>query len=325
MRLIAGSGRSGTTWVQDVLAEANHLRPVFEPLHPYVSEIGDRYAYRAFSREDDVPELERFLADACAGRRHSLWMRYRQQRFWLLPSRAQIRKPQELRRTVRRWSRFLSDVPRLAAAGRRVDPIVKCIRANLMLDWIAARFGRRMVFVVRHPGAVIESELRGGWNASFALKRFRNDSRLHEITEGRYLPLLNARLDALEALATRWIVENQWVVEWARAAGIAVVHYEHLRLHPGRQWLEILGALELENAPPPRLIARPSQQSARKVLADDETALAAPRWRTALSDDQLTSIQRVLDAVGCDFYSMFDPAPRISNLASIADGEAARS
>jgi len=37
MKLIAGSGRSGTTWVLDALADANDLRPVFEPLHPMVS------------------------------------------------------------------------------------------------------------------------------------------------------------------------------------------------------------------------------------------------------------------------------------------------
>ena len=68
MRLIAGSGRSGTTWVQDALAAANDLRPVFEPLHPAVSEIGARYAYRALSRNDEHPELQRFLQTRWATR-----------------------------------------------------------------------------------------------------------------------------------------------------------------------------------------------------------------------------------------------------------------
>ena len=32
--IIAGSGRSGTTWVLDAVAEANQLRTKFEPLGP---------------------------------------------------------------------------------------------------------------------------------------------------------------------------------------------------------------------------------------------------------------------------------------------------
>src|SRR5262245_32752648 len=46
IRIIAGSGRSGTTWVQDVLADANALRPIFEPLHPLAVPQADPFAYR---------------------------------------------------------------------------------------------------------------------------------------------------------------------------------------------------------------------------------------------------------------------------------------
>ena len=61
IRFIAGSGRSGTTWIQDALAAANGLRPVFEPLHPYLSDIGGRYAHRAMSADEEHAELKAFL------------------------------------------------------------------------------------------------------------------------------------------------------------------------------------------------------------------------------------------------------------------------
>jgi hypothetical protein len=48
IRIIAGSGRSGTTWVLDALAEANALRPVFEPLHPLAIPQARPFAYRYY-------------------------------------------------------------------------------------------------------------------------------------------------------------------------------------------------------------------------------------------------------------------------------------
>ena len=58
-RIILGSGRSGTTSVQDCLAQANHLRPIFEPLHEGESELGRRFAHRMLAAADENEELER--------------------------------------------------------------------------------------------------------------------------------------------------------------------------------------------------------------------------------------------------------------------------
>ena len=89
MKLIAGSGRSGTTWVLDSLAKANGLRPVFEPLHPHVSEVGNRYAHRALRASDPCPDLEQFFSEVVAGRALPLWTQYRRQIRWLLPPPAE--------------------------------------------------------------------------------------------------------------------------------------------------------------------------------------------------------------------------------------------
>jgi hypothetical protein len=62
-RVVAGYGRSGTTWVQDVLAISNELRPVFEPLHPLLLRrlqlLVDRLSHR-YSQADPLaggPEI----------------------------------------------------------------------------------------------------------------------------------------------------------------------------------------------------------------------------------------------------------------------------
>jgi hypothetical protein len=309
MRLVAGSGRSGTTWVQDALATSNALRPVFEPLHPHVSEIGDRYAHRALGADDDHPDLERFLIEVCAGRRNRFWTQYRRQRRWLLPPPTEFSTIQEARRTYRRWGKFFKELPRLVAATVRGDPLVKCIRANLMLGWLSRRIGCRTVLIVRHPGSVIESELRNGWNAWFALERFRRDARLHELTGDRYRSLLARPMTAVEAFAARWVIENQWAVEQAASTGVTVVYYEQLLQSPDREWQRIQVALGLDKAPSREVIQRPSQQSASLKSAAG-ASIDEPWWMRALSRDQLGQIQGVLDRASVGFYGMSDPRPR---------------
>lgn len=308
MRLIAGSGRSGTTWILDAVATANGLRPVFEPLHPYVSKVGDRYAYRALEAGTRIPELEEFLAATGAGRRLPLWTKYRRQARWLLPPHAEFSTRRHAGRAVRRWGKFLRELPKLAAASRRARPLFKCIRANLMLDWLVRDHAWKVVLIVRHPAAVVESELRGSWSAEFALDRFRHDRTLQELTDGRYDALLAGPLSPVEALAVRWVIENQWVVERAAATGYTVVHYEHLRSSPESAWHTVIGALDLDRVPAAALLAMPSQQSAPGRAGKDRTPYRSA-WQRRLSGEQTQAIQRVLDRAGCGLYSIDDTEP----------------
>lgn len=232
MRLIAGAGRSGTTWVQDALADANDLRPVFEPLHPWVSDIGAKYAHRALSADEDHPDLRQFMIDVCAGQRDQLWTRYRRQRRLLFPPPGKLASRDRLAVLYRYWEKFLKELPELRAASKRSAPLVKDIRTNLMLGWLSRQCGCRTVLIIRHPGAVLESEMRGHWNAVTVLDRFRNDRRLHELTAGRYRTLLARTLSPVEAMATRWVIENQWPLACASAHNVSVFHYEHLKSSP---------------------------------------------------------------------------------------------
>jgi hypothetical protein len=314
MKLIAGSGRSGTTWVLDSLAKTNGLRPVFEPLHPHVSEVGNRYAHRALRASDSCPDLEQFFAEVVAGRALPLWTRYRRQIRWLLPPPAEFSTWQDAGRTVRRWGKLFRDLPELFIAARRKHPLVKCIRANLMLDWLVRSQGCLVVLIVRHPAAVIESELRASWNSDFALDRFSKNKTLHELTSGRYLPLLGRKLSAVEGLAARWVIENQWVVEQSAQIGVSVVHYEQLRSSPDSTWPIVIQALGIERAPSPALLDVPSQQSSPRS-ANAEPLSRRTRWLRTLSTAQLAEIQGVLDCVECDMYSIAGPEPRATSRA----------
>lgn len=315
IRFIAGSGRSGTTWIQDALAEANSLRPVFEPLHPYVSAVGDRYAHRALSAEESHPDLEAFFLQTSLGGGPRLWTQYRQQRRWLFPPASKLSTRQDAGRFLRHWSKFLREIPRMTSNGIRTDPLVKCIRANLMLPWVANRVDRRVVLIMRHPGAVVESELRSGWNASFALDRFRADVRLRELTAGRYERLLAQSLGPVESLTLRWVIENQWVAESALKAGIPVFYYEQLRSSDGNEWARLCAKLELARIPEMAVLTRPSQQSGAGRTAIPLDLSKTPRWMRNLDIEQKRRIEGVLFAVGMELYSMDQAFPRVGGLA----------
>ena len=311
MKLIVGSGRSGTTWVQDALAAANGLRPVFEPLHPAVSRVGAQYAYRALDENEPHPALERHFVQACAGEDHRMWTRYRGRRDLLLPALHELHSLDEFNRLFRRWRKFLADLPPLVEAGRRHVPLVKCIRANLMLGWLSRHLRARIVLIVRHPGAVIESQYRLGrvWDPEPVLQRFRDDSHLHELTRQRYRKLLSRRLSRIEALATVWVIENQTALASASTHAVEVVYYELLRSCPDREWGRIANALDLQSIPGEAVRGRPSQQSSTGGRPLAAASTDSPRWLRSLTSDQVASIQGVLDEAECDLYSMSQPEP----------------
>jgi hypothetical protein len=318
MRFIAGSGRSGTTWVLDCLAEANDLRPVFEPLHPDVTPVGPRFAYRALAVGNNVPDLAHYLERVNRGEYRSWWINYRGRKDLLLPKAGHFTTWDGTKRYYRRWRRFLSDRSELHAASQRERALIKCIRANLLLGWIVRTFGAQAALIVRHPCAVIESQLRRGslWDPAPILARFRRDDHLEEISGGRYRALLNADLSLTESLALVWVIENQLPVANAVRDGYTVVSYERLITTPQQEWQRTSGALGLAQAPDLALRVKPSQQSSERALHDEHRpedkreSSARPKWLDRLSDMQLDQIQHLMDGLACHLYDVRHSEPR---------------
>src|SRR5581483_3526144 len=56
--LIAGSGRSGTTWLSNLVNYKNEYRDVFEPFHPGYVPAAQPFSYNRYLRPADPhPEL----------------------------------------------------------------------------------------------------------------------------------------------------------------------------------------------------------------------------------------------------------------------------
>jgi hypothetical protein len=308
-RLILGSGRSGTTWVLDCLAEANNLRPIFEPLHPAESALGLRYAHEVATIDDKDEVLARHFRDLIAGRIHSRWIDYRGARRVLFPSPSKFTSFSATKSWIRSWRKYLDNRITLRASAQRQDVLVKCIRANLMASWLTRTMGFRAALIVRHPCAVVESRYRLRWNPSVVLTRYHGNRRLHELTGGRYWDLLNSELTFVQALTLTWIIENQWPVEHSQEGGYSVVFYEDLVSNPSTSWRILCDSLDLPKPPDITSLRRPSQQASGRPADTTPSKWPEPRWQSRLTGEQLDSIQEILDATNCTLYSVERTAP----------------
>jgi len=311
VRVIAGFGRSGTTWIQDVLAKANSMRAVFEPMHPQHVDGADAFAHRYISESCREPELFQFLHNFFCENYRSLWADYRITKHHLLPRRHDITSLRGCRKVLRRYLGVRDNFLRFNRQRRNPQRIVKFIRANMMLPWLQAEFDARIVFVIRHPAAVVLSQMkaRRSWNPYRYIDLYRTDSDLLEILDARPRRLLFQALEDVEAYTLCWCIENTVALEQAQRHGILVVHYERLMSRGLPEWQRILTALELEKMPDRQLILQPSQQAWGRKATDSTLLLNYASWMEDTDNSVLARIQRILDATDMNVYHVDDSQP----------------
>ncbi len=204
---VAGSGRSGTTWLADKLNPRRDHRLLFEPFHPAKVPLVPGFHRRQYLRPDDRSEIyaqpiQRILSGAVRNR-------------WV--------------------DRF----HRTFVARKR---IVKDIRANLMLGWMRENFPEMpIVLLLRHPCAVAESQLSLGWKD--ILDETLDQGQLVE----DYLTPIEAKMrssqDPFERRVFLWCVENYVPLKQLADKEMTVAFYENLVADPVPELRRISGRL----------------------------------------------------------------------------------
>ena len=269
--LVSGFWRSGTTWVQECLAEALGAKTVFEPLSPLdprrramLAEQGvaglsydGLQAAMPGPLPDDDPLWE-FLADACTGRHTSNF---------ILNCRSSLRE----------------------SFATRI--VVKDVRMPFNLDGFHRRFGVPVLHVRRHPCAVVASLLAADWDWSFASVGL---GHLLPAMEDRDDVLRDCDGDALSRIAAWGAVTERHAAASldGRAWGHAVV-YEEIAADPAPAFAALCAKLGL----PQRRTPHFSRLSASTV----GTAAPRDRWRSSLSRSEIARVEAVVARIhpGC--------------------------
>lgn len=264
--VVAGVGRSGSTWLADLLSAAPGLQEIFEPFHPQHSaeyrhllglRANDSQQYkRAYlPADDDWPQWNALLAKALTGRLRSYRTDYHRTRF--LPKRY----------------------------------VIKFIRANMMLGYLYDRFHPQIVFLTRHPCAVVHSRLqrvRQPWYADTA--SLLADEALVAAYLQPWLRYVEQERDLLGAHALWWAVENAVARHDLATRPHMFVFYETLFLEPKEVLESLYDALGYAGFQvPPALIRKPSRVTGRGGYEDKVAWLGL--WRERLTTEE---IQRIL-------------------------------
>ncbi len=318
--IIAGSGRSGTTWVLDTIADANGMNTIFEPLHPILGATPKRYSNRYLVATDSEPELAVFMGRVLSGRHPGFWTRYRERPNRLYPSLAAFSSIGAAKHWMKRWQYVYQHHWRFRPrAGKSL--IVKFIRANLMLAWIKGNFPCRVLYILRHPLAVIESKLRLGgedWEHQNLLNAYLGDSRLMDAL-GTDPEKVRRASDASIAAANAalWCVENALPLAQTDELGLVTTFYEDLASDDGMpEWGRIMSELDLGQVPSRSDVMQPSQQASAETLQrlTDKNQRGIKEIQGRLGERQVNDVARMLEMFRITVYDVERHAPVLSRI-----------
>jgi len=191
--------------------------------------------------------------------------------------------------------------------------VVKFCRLNRMLHWFANQFQvQELVFIVRHPCAVISSMLRhGAWNDLRAHGDTRWEQALHggslpDSLRDPFEPILEGLSDKIEVLAVHWCLDHYVpLVQHAQSHGCPwiLVPYERLVMQGRAELRRIAEALGVEVTEGMRgHLNEPSSSVRDRVHTEADRQLS--KWRRRLSSAQVETILSIVDKVGLsDFYA----------------------
>ena len=184
--------------------------------------------------------------------------------------------------------------------------VIKEIRANLFLRWIRDRFpGLPILFLLRHPCAVVLSRIRSRWATDSDIAPFLAQEKLVEDHLRERLDLIRGARREEEKHAVVWCVSNLVPLAQFGPGELDIFFYERLCTQPEpevRRMVRILseGSFEADGAKLGRALRRidiPSGTTLRSsavITGEDPVG----RWRRDLSQDQIANILGVVDAFG---------------------------
>lgn len=281
---IGGTARSGTTWLCNLLA-IRATEQVFEPLFPRRMEfpasldppmLPHRRPYLRPQRR--YPSWQRFLESLYSGEHRNHWTRFgnHHRRTW--PGL---------------WLRSLFT--------KRVA--IKEIRSNLMLGWIARHLGVKVVYIIRHPCATVQS-LRAH-SMRLELTPMLDDEALCEDYLYPFADYLrNGISSPLEIQAASWAVENLVPLHQATSAPFLLITYESMLLDPRGTLARAMAHLGWKpTASDWRAIEKRLLQPVSGLDRPMTPEALLGKWRTGMSEAEIDEVLAVCRRLGIDLYS----------------------
>ena len=237
----------------------NAYRFVFEPFHPGKVGICKDFRRKQYLRPDD--RREEYLGPArtiLTGGLRSFW--------------------------TDRFNKKL-------VARRR---LIKDIRANLLLGWMRANFpGMPIVLLLRHPCAVVASQLALGWKDVLS-----ETMEQEELVEDFLVPMeaeIRAARGGFERHLFTWCIENYVPLKQFGPGKIHLCFYENFLTRPEHELPRLFSFLDEDfDEHVYRKLKRPSPLSREGEVASVDA------WRRSVTGRQLERAVEILGLFGLD-------------------------
>lgn len=298
--VLTGYWRSGTTWMQQIIADAIEAKRIFEPFYPqikryeklrpgWVSDLGGKKpldaAWMPFSNSTLDYSLKGYIRDCLTGR-VSLTHNSGIEGYWLRSSRD---------------TQF---------EALRLRVVVKFVRGQLMLPGLISTFDVPVLHLRRDPRAVLASFKRKGW-----VDWFRCDAPLQDLLlrgdDGREeyfgqwrndIERIDQTGSALGQAAAYWVLTERYVDEVAAEnENVRIVRFQRLREERNAYLLKVLDELGVEGTEPvPEDVFEKRSMTAQQS-AEDAQEQGNSGWKDTLTTSEVDEIGHALDVF--DFRS----------------------
>lgn len=264
--MVAGTARSGTTWVAEIVSSQIPCRVMFEPFHARCVSAFSQFNYFQYMRPGSAnDELFAYCQRVFSGNIRHSW----------IDREVEIIFPQ--------------------------FRVIKEIRANLFLKWIREHFPEMpVVFVVRHPCAVVLSRMQLDWATDVDVEPFLSQEELvNDFLSDKMDIIRNAKTPE-QKHAIVWCISNLVPLRQFDLNELNVIFYENLCARPEVEIpriFEVIGH-EYKNTVFASM-DRPSRTSTRSsaVMTGDDKVT---QWKRILSPKQIDDILSVVEAFGLD-------------------------
>ncbi len=274
---LAGTGRSGTTWISDIINYRNEYRYMFEPFYPNKVSLCQEFQYRQYLRQENRDKT--FIEPAMlilSGKVRNYWIdRYNKKYI----------------------------------ANKR---LIKDIRANFLLKWLFVNFpGIKIVLLFRHPCAVASSKLKLGWGDH--LEVILSQDELLEDFINPFKKEIKKRKTVFEKYILLWCIENYIPLKQFNRGDIHLGFYENFCVKPRYEVDRLFSFLNkrfdegyFKNLKKPSSLSR--RESAIRTggsLIDD--------WKKHITNDQIRGAVDILSLFGLEKIYAEDSMPNIEN------------
>jgi Sulfotransferase family len=260
--MLVGTARSGTTWVAELIDSQIPCRVMFEPFNPDRVEECRSFEYFQYVRpDDDHPALLAYCERLVRGQVRGRWID----------------------------SHATHVFPRFR--------LIKDIRPTLMLRWFHQRFREvPLLYLLRHPCAVVLSRMRLGWATDDDVHRFLRQPQLVSDYLSPYMDVIYRAQTDEEKHAIVWCISNLVPLRQFADGAWTLLRYEQLREQPEREVPRIFSALGIEFRPAVLgALNRPSRTTRASGRRDHGGA-----WTGELTTRQADRIFATVEAFGLD-------------------------